>query len=102
MTIATMVLSALMITLSTVSILPASPPRDVAAEVERQRSARQGARDDLDHAGAQWGGHWVAAMRLSCVPRVVGVASDLALSSAFSNNALGGMDSCLACVHFGS
>lgn len=54
MTIATMVLSAFMITLSTGSILPVSPQREVAAEVERQKRARQGARNDLDHAGAQW------------------------------------------------
>ena len=63
MRIATMVLLALMITLSTVSILPASPQRDVPAEVESARHALEGARNDLEHAGGQWGGHRVAAMK---------------------------------------
>ncbi len=63
MRIATMVLLALLITLSTVGVLPASPQRDVPAEVESARHALQGARNELEHAGGQWGGHRVAAMK---------------------------------------
>ena len=62
MRIATMVLLALMVSVSTVSKLPASPQKDVPAEVESARHALQGARTDLDHAGGEWGGHRVAAM----------------------------------------
>jgi hypothetical protein len=63
MRIATSILLALLITLSTVSILPASPQRDVPAEVESARHALQSARNDLEHAGGQWGGHRVEAMK---------------------------------------
>lgn len=63
MRIATMVLLALMMTLSSVSVLPASPQRDVPAEVNSARQALQNARGELEHAGAQWGGHRVAAMK---------------------------------------
>jgi len=63
MRIAMITLFALMITLSTVGIVPASPQRDVPAEVESARHALQGARNDLEHAGGQWGGHRVAAMK---------------------------------------
>ena len=62
MRIATMVLLALMITLSTSSRLPASPQKDVPAEVESARHALQNARGELEHAGGEWGGHRVAAM----------------------------------------
>lgn len=63
MRIATSILLALLITLSTVSILPASPQRDVPAEVESARHALQSARNDLEHAGGQWGGHRAEAMK---------------------------------------
>jgi len=63
MRIAPSILLALLITLSTVSILPASPQRDVPAEVESVRHALQSARNDLEHAGGQWGGHRVEAMK---------------------------------------
>ncbi len=63
MRIATVILLALMITLSTVSVLPASPQRDVPAEVESARHALQSAHKDLEHAGGEWGGHRVAAMK---------------------------------------
>ena len=63
MRIAPSILLALLITLSTVSILPASPQRDVPAEVESARHALQSARNDLEHAGGQWGGHRVEAMK---------------------------------------
>jgi len=55
------VVLALMIMVPAVSIFPAQ--RDVPAEVESARRALQGARDDLDHAGGQWGGHRVAAIK---------------------------------------
>lgn len=63
MRIATLVLIALMIILPTVTLFPAPPQRDVPAEVESARHALQGARNDLEHAGGEWGGHRVAAMR---------------------------------------
>lgn len=63
MRIATSILLALLITLSTAGILPASPQRDVPAEVESARHALQSARNDLEHAGGQWGGHRVEAMK---------------------------------------
>jgi len=62
MKIATLVLLALTI-LSPVSLYPEPPQRDVPAEVESARHALQGARGDLEHAGGQWGGHRVAAMK---------------------------------------
>ncbi len=63
MRIATAVLLTLMIILPTATLLPAPPQRDVPAEVESARRALQGARNDLDHAGGEWGGHRVAAIR---------------------------------------
>jgi hypothetical protein len=63
MKIATLLVLALMIAAPTVSLYPAVPQRDVPAEVESARRALQGAHNDLEHAGAQWGGHRVAAMK---------------------------------------
>lgn len=63
MRIATLVVLALMIAAPTVSLYPAVPQRDVPAEVESARRALQGARNDLEHAGGEWGGHRVAAMK---------------------------------------
>ena len=40
-----------------------APQRDVPAEVDTARRALQGARNDLEHAGGEWGGHRVAAMK---------------------------------------
>jgi hypothetical protein len=63
MRIAISVLLALLITLCTISVLPASPQRDVPAEVNSARQALKNARNELEHAGGQWGGHRVAAMK---------------------------------------
>jgi len=63
MRIATIIVLAVLIMFSTVSVLPASPQRDVPAEVNSARQALQNARNELEHAGAQWGGHRVAAMK---------------------------------------
>jgi hypothetical protein len=63
MRIAISVLLALIITLCTISVLPASPQRDVPAEVNSARQALKNARNELEHAGGQWGGHRVAAMK---------------------------------------
>jgi hypothetical protein len=63
MKIGTLILFALMIMLPTVPLLPKPPQRDVPAEVESARRALKGARNDLEHAGGEWGGHRVEAMK---------------------------------------
>jgi hypothetical protein len=63
MKIATLLVLALMMMASTVNMFSAAPPqRDVPAEVEAARRALQGARNDLAHAGGDWGGHRAAAV----------------------------------------
>ena len=62
MKIVTLLVLALMMMGSTVNMFSAAPQRDVPAEVESARRALQGARNDLAHAGSEWGGHRVAAM----------------------------------------
>ena len=63
MKIATLILLALMIMLPTVPVLPNPPQQDVPAEVESAKRALQGAYNDLEHAGGEWGGHRVNAMK---------------------------------------
>ncbi len=64
MKIATLVLLALMIVSPTTSMLSAAPPqKDVPAEVDAARRALEGARNDLAHAGGEWGGHRAAALK---------------------------------------
>ena len=63
MRIATIVVLALLIMFCSVSVLPASPQRDVPAEVNAATQALRNARNELEHAGGQWGGHRVAAMK---------------------------------------
>lgn len=63
MRIATIILLTWMIMLPSVPLLSDPPQRDVPAEVESSRRALQGAHNDLEHAGGQWGGHRVAAMK---------------------------------------
>ena len=63
MRIAKLVVLALMIASPSVNLFPAAPQRDVPAEIESGRRALQGARNDLAHAGGEWGGHRVAAMK---------------------------------------
>jgi hypothetical protein len=60
---ATFALLLLMIAFPTVTLFSGAPQRDVPAEVDAARHALQGARSDLEHAGGQWGGHRVAAMK---------------------------------------
>jgi hypothetical protein len=55
------ILLALMIMSAAVPLL--SFQRDVPAEVDSARRALQGARNDLGHAGDDWGGHRAAAMK---------------------------------------
>ncbi len=63
MKIATLLVLALLTLGSTVNMFSAAPPqRDVPAEIEAARRALQGARNDLAHAGSEWGGHRVSAM----------------------------------------
>jgi hypothetical protein len=62
MKIATLVVLALMIVTPTANLFLRAPQRDVPAEVESARRPLQGARNDLEHAGGNWGGHRAAAM----------------------------------------
>jgi hypothetical protein len=62
MKIATLILLALMIMLPTVPLLPEPPQRDVPAEMEAARRGLEGARNDLVHAGGDWGGHRMGAV----------------------------------------
>jgi hypothetical protein len=63
MKIATLTLLALMVMTPAVSVFPEPPQRDVPAEVDAARKALQNAHNELEHAGGQWGGHRVAAMK---------------------------------------
>jgi hypothetical protein len=63
MRLASLVVLALIIVSPAINLFPKSPQRDVPAEVESARRALQGARNDLEHAGSQRGGHRVAAMK---------------------------------------
>jgi hypothetical protein len=64
MKIATLLLLVLVIATPTVSLFPAVPPqRDVPAEVESAKRALENAQNDLQHAGGEWGGHRVQAMK---------------------------------------
>ena len=62
MKIATLLLAATIL-VPTATLFPRSPQRDVPAEVESARSALKGAYNDLEHAGGEWGGHRVNAMK---------------------------------------
>ena len=62
MKIATLVLLALMIVTPARSLFSSAPQRDVPAEVESAKRALEGAKNDLEHAGGNWGGHRAAAM----------------------------------------
>jgi len=54
----------MMIVSPATNLLSGAPPqRDVPGQVEAARRALQGARNDLEHAGGEWGGHRVAAMK---------------------------------------
>jgi hypothetical protein len=62
MRIATLVVLALMIVTPTANLFSRAPQKDVPAEVESAKRALQGARNDLEHAGGNWGGHRAAAV----------------------------------------
>jgi hypothetical protein len=63
MKIATLTLFAVLVMSPAVSLFSAPPQRDVPAEVDSARRALQNAHNELEHAGGQWGGHRVSAMR---------------------------------------
>ena len=63
MRLATLAVLLMMIASPATSLFPSAPQRDVPAEVEAARRSLQGARNDLEHAGGEWGGHRVAAMK---------------------------------------
>ena len=63
MRIATLAVLLLLIVSPATSLFPSAPQRDVPAEVDAARRALQGARNDLEHAGGEWGGHRVSAMK---------------------------------------
>ena len=63
MKIVRIILLGLIVIFTTVPLLPSPPQRDVPAEVESAKRALRGARNDLEHAGGEWGGHRVAAMK---------------------------------------
>ena len=63
MKIATLILLTLtMIMVPTVSLLPEPPQKDLPAEMEAARRGLEGARNDLAHAGGDWGGHRIQAI----------------------------------------
>jgi hypothetical protein len=62
MRIAASLLLALIILLPARSVFPEPPQRDVPAEVDSARQKLRSARNDLEHAGGDWGGHRVNAM----------------------------------------
>ena len=62
MRIAAFLLLALIIVVPTRSVFPEPQQRDVPAEVESARQKLESARNDLGHAGGEWGGHRVKAM----------------------------------------
>jgi hypothetical protein len=63
MRIATALLLAAMLLVPTVSMFPAPQQRDVPAEVESAKQALRNARNELQHAGGEWGGHRAAAVK---------------------------------------
>jgi hypothetical protein len=62
MKIATLLLAATFL-LSPATLFPQPPQHDVPGEVDSARNALKGAYGDLQHAGADWGGHRVKAMQ---------------------------------------
>ena len=63
MKIPMLLLLVLLIVSPTVSLYPAVPQRDVPQEVEHAKRALENAQTDLQHAGGEWGGHRVEAMK---------------------------------------
>ena len=63
MRLATLAVLLMMIISPATSLFPSAPQHDVPSEVDAARRSLQGARKDLEHAGGEWGGHRVAAMK---------------------------------------
>jgi hypothetical protein len=63
MKIAALALLALMLSLPAASLYSNPPQKDVPAEMESAERALQNARNELEHAGTDWGGHRVAAIK---------------------------------------
>ena len=63
MKISTLTLLVLVIMSPVVRLRPEPFQRDVPAEVQAAKRALQGARNDLEHAGGEWGGHRAEAIK---------------------------------------
>jgi hypothetical protein len=64
MRIATLLLLAFLVVCPATNVLSGAPQqKDVPAEVESARKALESARNDLNHAGGEWGGHRAAAVQ---------------------------------------
>jgi len=63
MKIATLILLALMIVSPAANVVSAAPQKDVPAEVDSARRSLEQARNDLAHAGGEWGGHRASAVK---------------------------------------
>ena len=63
MKFASLIAVALMMMSPAAPLLHSSPQKDVPAEVESAKRSLEGAKNDLEHAGGQWGGHRVAAIK---------------------------------------
>lgn len=61
MRIASALLLATMILVPTASMYPEPPQRDVPREIDEARGKLNSALGDLEHAGAEWGGHRMKA-----------------------------------------
>jgi len=58
-----LVLLALVMLLFSVVVFQAQQQKDVPAQIENARHALQNAHNELDHAGTDWGGHRVNAIK---------------------------------------
>ncbi len=63
MKITSTIVLALLMMFSSVTLLPATPQKDVPAEMNSATQALRTAKSELERAGAEWGGHRVAAMK---------------------------------------
>jgi hypothetical protein len=63
MKIATLLLFFVMMMAPAPTLFSAAPQRDKPAEVDRAEQSLHTARNELEHAGGEWGGHRVQAMK---------------------------------------
>ena len=64
MRLATLLIFVLLIASPATTLFSSAPQqKDVPAEVESAKRALEGARNDLQHAGTEWGGHRVTAIQ---------------------------------------